>query len=107
MLKKSDYNWCEHYGGPKDGYWCSTGDLNNGRGGMLSYRDPDNVEHFYVLLTHYTAAKGDLVPVMQFYAYAGTVREALWRNVIVGYPGSNKNNYDPDLEPDWYNRDKD
>lgn len=105
MAKKSDYNWCEHYGGPKDGYWCSTGDLNDGskKGGTLSYRDRDDVEHFYVLLTHHGADNQTL----QFYAYAGTTREKMWSNVIVGYPGCNQNNYDPDLEPEWYNWEKD
>lgn len=109
MPKKSDYNWCEHYGGPKDGYWCSTGDLNasGNKGGMLVYRDHDNVEHFYVLLTHYALERDTTLAPTTFYAYAGTVREQVWSNVIVGYPGCNKNNYDPDLEPDWYNWDKD
>lgn len=74
---------------------------------MLVYRDHDNVEHFYVLLTHYALERDTTLAPTTFYAYAGTVREQVWSNVIVGYPGCNKNNYDPDLEPDWYNWDKD
>jgi hypothetical protein len=102
--KDTGYHWCQHYGGPKDGYWCSTGDTKaDHHKGQLSYRDADDTEHFYVLLKSISMKEPDLL----FYAYAGTDREKIWSNVIVGHPGCNKNNYDPDLEPEWYNWDKD
>lgn len=103
-MAKSAYHWCQHYGGPKDGYWCSTGDINAAHHkGRLSYRDADGIEHFYVLVEHVHPKESKLL----FYAYAGTNKERIWSNVIVGYPGCGANNYDPDLEPDWYNGDKD
>ena len=101
MTKKNqeDYRWCEHYGGPRDGHWCSTGDVGaSANKGQLSYTDNAGIAHYYVLLRH---QPGDYM----FYAYAGTDHDKIWSNVIVGFPGCSANNYDPDLEPDWYNFD--
>jgi hypothetical protein len=106
--KKAEYDWCEHYGGPKDGYWCSTGDLSTAHfSGVLSYRDTDGITHFYVLIRQGLLEKDKHKKPYRYYAYGGTSREKCWDNAIVGHPGCNKNNYDPDLEPEWYNWDKD
>lgn len=109
MIKKSyDYQWCEVYGGPRDGLWCGTGKVSQ-QGGKISFCDVDGRSHYYVLITvhTYNAEKNRMEPLKTFFAYAGTDPDALMNNVIIGYPGCAANNYDPDDEPDWYNPDWD
>lgn len=102
--KSSDYLWRELYGGPRDGLWCSTGKVSQ-NGGKISFFDVEGKPHYYVLITlhEYNAEKKCLEPTKTFFAYAGSDAQNIMHNVIVGHPGCNANNYDPDNEPDWYN----
>jgi hypothetical protein len=104
-----DYMWCELYGGPRDGLWCSTGNVSQYGSATISFPDVDGKSHYYVLLTakKYNPEKGCLEDEKTFYAYAGTNEKTVMDNVIIGHPGCAANNYDPDLEPDWYNWDRD
>jgi hypothetical protein len=110
MAKKShDYEWCEVYGGPRDGFWCSTGNVSE-RKGQISFHDVDGVAHYYVLITAHTfnTAEKCFEPTKTFFAYAGDDPKKIWDRVIIGHPGCPANNdYDPDDEPDWYNPNND